>query len=184
MDDFAGDLVGLESLLQFHAFGVDAVLNKAAGGALVTRRCEVNWKTFSSTGLNISAAQAALSATSLGDLTSSVDVSVDGNVALNVLSGVLVAKGHFTIGLGQVRSADLPSGALQDADAMTLTLFERGRVRRCGRLAAGQQRRGGDAAELRGRHGGQRHARIRGDGGHADLGEHQGSGGECAAGHR
>jgi hypothetical protein len=34
LDDFAGDLVGLESLLQFHAFGVDAVLNKAAGGAL------------------------------------------------------------------------------------------------------------------------------------------------------
>jgi hypothetical protein len=51
-----------------------------------------------------------------------VDLAVDGNVALNVLSGVLVAKGHFTIGLGQVRSADLPSGALQDADAMTLTL--------------------------------------------------------------
>jgi hypothetical protein len=30
LDDFAGRLVGLESLLQFHAYGVDAVLNKAA----------------------------------------------------------------------------------------------------------------------------------------------------------
>src|SRR5690606_8620073 len=36
--------------------------------------------------------------------------------------GVLVAKGDFTIALGQVRSALLPSGNLQDADAMTLTL--------------------------------------------------------------
>src|SRR6185369_16856026 len=41
---------------------------------------------------------------------------------LNVLSGVLVAKGHFTIALGQLRSAALPSGALQDADVMTLVL--------------------------------------------------------------
>jgi hypothetical protein len=39
LDDFAGDLVGLESLLPVpRVRGVDAVLNKAAGGALVTRR--------------------------------------------------------------------------------------------------------------------------------------------------
>ena len=47
---------------------------------------------------------------------------MDGSVVLNVLSGVLVAKGDFTIALGQVQSAALPSGVSADADAMTLTL--------------------------------------------------------------
>jgi hypothetical protein len=36
-----------------------------------------------------------------GDLTSSVDVSVDGNVALNVLSGVLVARVTSRSGWGR-----------------------------------------------------------------------------------
>src|SRR6185369_2243636 len=123
LDNFAGDLVGLDALLAFHAYGVDAVLNKVAkGAAVVGTPTKIDWSTFTNTGLDISAAKTALNATSLGALTSSVDLAIDGNVALNVLSGVLVAKGHFTIALGQLRSAALPSGALQDADVMTLVL--------------------------------------------------------------
>src|SRR5688572_27651511 len=123
LDNFGADLVGFESMLEFHAFGVDAVLNKVTkGAAVVGTPAKLDWSTFTNTGLDLSTELAALNATSLGVLNSSVDVALDGNVALNVLGGILVAKGHFTIGLGQVRSADLPSGALQDADAMTLTL--------------------------------------------------------------
>ena len=55
-------------------------------------------------------ATGALNTTSLGDLTDSVDLSISGGVALDVLSGILVAKGNFGIQLGQVQSADLPSG--------------------------------------------------------------------------
>ena len=123
LDDFAGDLVGLESVLEFHAYGVDAVLNKVSSGVLVIPAAgKLDWSTFTSTGLDLSAAQAALNGTTLGALTASVDLAIDGGVALNVLSGVLVAKGDFTIALGQVQSALLPSGVSADADAMTLTL--------------------------------------------------------------
>src|SRR4051794_2398831 len=120
--DFDGNLVGLDDVLVFHAYDVDALLNKAADGTPLTPAAKLDWSTFSNTGLDLSAALAALNGTGLGDLTASVDLAVDGGVALNVLDGVLVAKGDFTIALGQVRSADLPSGATQDADAMTLTL--------------------------------------------------------------
>ncbi|MBK8118788.1 MAG: hypothetical protein IPK39_05860 [Sulfuritalea sp.] len=122
LDDFAGDLVGLDDMLAFHAYGVDALLNKSAHGNGVTLVPKLDWSTFSSNGLDLSAAKAALNATSLGGLTASVDLAVDGAVALNVLNGVLVAKGDFAIALGQVKSAALPSGDQQDADAMTLSL--------------------------------------------------------------
>ena len=61
---------------------------------------KLDWSTFGAhgtdyTGLNIDAALTALNATELGDLTASVDVAIDGGVALNVLDGVLVAKGDF-----------------------------------------------------------------------------------------
>jgi hypothetical protein len=56
LDDFAGDMVGLESLLQFHAFGVDAGAEQGRGRALVTPPvAKLNWKTFSSTGPETSA---------------------------------------------------------------------------------------------------------------------------------
>src|SRR4029077_1024650 len=118
------DLVGLESMLEFHAYGVDAVMNKATGGTGVTPPvAKLNWKTFSSTGLDISAAQAALSATSLGNLTDTVDLNVSGGVALNVLSGVLVAKGEFEIALGQIENGTGLTGlSAGKADAMVLTL--------------------------------------------------------------
>src|SRR5688500_1360785 len=95
LDNFAGDLVGLESVLEFHAYGVDAVLNKASAANPATVVTKLDWSSFTNTGMDLSVAKAALNGTSLGALTSSVDLSVDGNVALNVLSGVLVAKGHF-----------------------------------------------------------------------------------------
>src|SRR4051794_2620034 len=121
LSDFDGNLVGLDDVLVFHAYDVDALLNKAADSTPVTPPAKLDWSTFGNTGLDLSAAKTALNGTSLGDLTASVDLAVDGGVALNVLDGVLVAKGDFTIALGQVKSADLPHPT-QDADAMTLTL--------------------------------------------------------------
>ena len=100
-------------------------------------------------------------ARSLGALTASVDLAVDGGVALNVLDGVLVAKGDFTIALGQVRSAALPSGATQDADAMTLTLENVGVFVGVGGSLATTERHAG---RLQRRRGGGRHARVWGDG--------------------
>ena len=127
LDDFDGNLVGLDDVLVFHAYDVDALVNKAADSTPLTPPAKLDWSTFGVhgtdyTGLNIDAALTALNDTELGALTASVDLAVDGGVALNVLDGVLVAKGDFTIALGQVRSAALPSGDTQDADVMTLTL--------------------------------------------------------------
>ena len=114
-------------MLVFHAYDVDALVNNAADSTPLTPLAKLDWSAFGAhgtdyTGLNIDAALAALNGTDLGALTASVDVALDGGVALNVLDGVLVAKGNFDIALGQLRSADLPSGATQDADVMTLTL--------------------------------------------------------------
>ena len=123
---------------------------------------KLDWSTFTQyTGLDIEAALDGLNARSLGALTASVDLAVDGGVALNVLDGVLVAKGDFTIALGQVRSAALPSGATQDADVMTLTLENVGVfVGVGGSLATTDGRR-----TTRSTHdGGGRHARVWGDG--------------------
>src|SRR6185503_19165656 len=122
LEDFDGDLVGLESVLDFHAYDVNALLNKSTHGDGVTVVPKLNWSTFTNTGLNLTSALADLNGTPLGNLTNSIDLSVDGGVALNVLDGVLVAKGDFTITLGQVQSAALPSGASADADTMVLTL--------------------------------------------------------------
>ena len=127
LEDFDGNLVGLDDVLVFHAYDVDALVNNAADSTPLTPLAKLDWSAFGAhgtdyTGLNIDAALAALNGTDLGALTASVDVALDGGVALNVLDGVLVAKGNFDIALGQLRSADLPSGATQDADVMTLTL--------------------------------------------------------------
>src|SRR5260221_11445878 len=83
-------------------------------------------KTFNSTGLDISVAQAALNATSLGALTASVDLSISGAATLNVLSGLVVLKvGGFEMQLGQVSGSDGIGGTtLTDARAMTVTLTD------------------------------------------------------------
>jgi len=108
--------------LEFHAYNVDAVLNKAAGGALVPLPvAKLDWSAFTSTGLDINGALTTLNATSLGDLTTGVDLAVDGGVALTVLGGAVVAKGDFTIAL--VRSGapicqrQRPRRRCDDADA-------------------------------------------------------------------
>ena len=114
-------LIGLEDVLVFNAWNVDAVLNRAtdASGADVTK---LDWKTFDSTGLDISAAQAALNATSLGDLNAGVDLSISGAATLNVLSGLAVLKvGAFDMQLGHVSGSD-GTTTLSDARAMTVTL--------------------------------------------------------------
>ena len=121
IDDFSASLIGLEDVLAFNAWNVDAVLNRAtdASGADVTK---LDWKTFDSTGLDISAAEAALNATSLGDLNAGVDLSISGAATLNVLSGLAVLKvGEFNMQLGHVSGSD-GTTTLSDARAMTVTL--------------------------------------------------------------
>jgi hypothetical protein len=108
-------------VLEFNAWNVNAVLNRAtdASGADVAK---LDWKTFNSTGLDISVAQAALNATGLGDLTASVDLSISGAAELNVLSGLVVLKaGGFEMQLGHVSGSD-GTTTLTDARAMTVTL--------------------------------------------------------------
>ena len=93
----------------------------------MTPVAKLDWSTFGAhgtdyTGLNIDAALTALNGTELGALTASVDVALDGGVALNVLDGVLVAEGRLRDRAGSGEKRPLISGVAQDADAMTLTL--------------------------------------------------------------
>ena len=165
--------MGLDDVLVFHAYDVDALVNKAADGngndgAAQARLERVRCARDDYTGLDIDAALGELNGTSLGDLTRGVDLAVGGGVALNVLSGVLVAKGDFTIALGQLRSAALPSGAAQDADVMTLTLTNVGVFvgvgGSCWTTTVARRRR-----RTTRRHGAERHARVWGDGGTLTL---------------
>ena len=125
IDDFAGDLIGLESILEFHAYGVDALINQAADSDAnpATTAAKLDWSTAGVhaagyTGLNIDTELAALGNTSLGALTDSIDISLKGGVALNALGGVLVAKTDFTLKLGQVSGLS----ANDNANVMTLSL--------------------------------------------------------------
>src|SRR6185295_3751515 len=124
-DNFSGDLIGLEDILVFHAWNTDLLMNRATDNnplTLLPLPAKLNWSTFTNTGLDISLAKTALNATSLGALTNNVELSANGSVALNALSGTLVAKGTFDIRIGQVRSAALVSGNTQDANAVAVTL--------------------------------------------------------------
>ena len=100
----------------------------------LTPAAKLDWSEFGAhgtdyTGLNIDAALDELNGTSLGDLNTGVDLAVGGGVALNVLDGIIVAKGSFSVQLGTLTDlgADgLPGGTDDDADteyqAMVLTL--------------------------------------------------------------
>ena len=89
---------------------------KAGQAAVVGTPDKLDWSAFTYTGLDIDAELTALNTTFAGQaLTADVDLAVSGGVALNVLGGILVAKGDFDIALGQVKSAALNSGAGQDA---------------------------------------------------------------------
>src|SRR5207253_2436024 len=78
------DLVGLESVLVFHAGGVTVKVNKASPAA----QAKLDWDSLSTTGTT------GLPLASL-DIDKAVDLHADGNVVLNALSGVLVASGSF-----------------------------------------------------------------------------------------
>src|SRR4051794_11669147 len=120
--DFDGNLVGLDDVLVFHAYDVDALLNKATDSTPATPVAKLDWSTFGNTGLDLSAALTALNGTSLGDLTASVDLAVDGGVALNVLDGLVVLKAAgFQMQIGQVSGHDATT-TLTNAQAMTVTL--------------------------------------------------------------
>ncbi|HKS63240.1 MAG TPA: LEPR-XLL domain-containing protein, partial [Xanthobacteraceae bacterium] len=124
VDDFNASLIGVVDVLTFNAWNVDAALNKAtaADGTAVTPK--LDWSTFESSGLDISAAQAALNATSLGALNADVDVSVSGAATLNVLDGLVVLKvAGFEMQLGQVSGTDGVT-TLTDAQALAVTLSD------------------------------------------------------------
>src|SRR5205823_3891753 len=57
------------------------------------------------------------------DIDKAVDLHADGNVALNALSGVLVASGSFNLDLGQVSTVAANNGnTFTNANAVSLTL--------------------------------------------------------------
>ncbi len=106
------DLLGLESILEFHA-AANLKLNKASDAAGLPI-AKLNWATLATTGLTLPV---------LTGLSSTLDVHLDGTVALDALDGVLVASGGFSLDLGQV-STTAPSNGVSftNADALTLTL--------------------------------------------------------------
>ena len=129
LDTFKGDLIGLDALLVFHAYDVDALLNSASDSDAnpATTPTNLDWSSFGAgyTGLDIGTALTNLNNTTLGALDQNVDLAISGGVALDVLSGVLVVKGDFEIKLGHVQN-DTYLTAGQDADAMVLTLSDVG----------------------------------------------------------
>ena len=92
-------LVGLEAIVDFGAWDINVLVNKATDGAgLPTTK--LDWKDFVvSSGI---ALPDFTSTTANIDLDENVDIHADGNVALNALSGVLVARAGFSLSLGTI----------------------------------------------------------------------------------
>ena len=121
LDNFAGDLVGMDD-----AAGVPRLWRGCAaeqgceGPAVVGTPTKLDWSELVCTdelrGWISMRRWTQLNATSLGDLTAGVDLAVGGGVALNVLAGVLVAKGSFPMQLGTMteRGADGAAGGSDD----------------------------------------------------------------------
>ena len=65
LQDFDGNLVGLDDVLVFHAYDVDALVNKAADSTPLTPADKLDWSTFAYTGLDISDALDELNGTDL-----------------------------------------------------------------------------------------------------------------------
>ncbi len=83
-----------------------------------TTPAKLNWSNFTVTG------GIALPSFS-SDLTNSIDLGLSGDVGLNVLSGLLVARSTFAVTMGQVSGNDgslAGSTTLTDAQAMTVEL--------------------------------------------------------------
>src|SRR6185436_3417939 len=104
----------------------DLVLNRATDNIVATAPplpAKLNWSTATFTGLDISAAKSALNTTSLGPLTSNVDLNANGSVALDAL-GFVVGKADFTITLAtaNVTTGNPALGTLNNANLLTASL--------------------------------------------------------------
>jgi hypothetical protein len=109
------DLIGLESILQFHASGVNVKVNKATDtdNNVATTPAKLDWDSLATSGMPLQSLA----------VDSALDVRADGTVALNALSGVLVAKGTFELDLGQVSTTAASNGVtFTNASAVSLTL--------------------------------------------------------------
>jgi hypothetical protein len=111
----SASLIGLEGVLAFFASGVNVKVNKATDtdGVAGTVPNKLDWDSLTTSGMTL--------ATLAVD--SAQDVHADGTVALNALSGVLVAKGSFELDLGQVSTTATSNGVtFTNASAVSLTL--------------------------------------------------------------
>jgi hypothetical protein len=111
----SADLIGLETILVFHAGNVNVAVNKATDtdndGATVPAK--LDWDSLTTTGMTLENLV----------IDSTLDVHADGSVAMNALSGVLVASGSFALDLGQVSTAVANNGvSFTNASAVSLTL--------------------------------------------------------------
>ena len=94
-------LLGLEDILVFNAWDIAVQVNSAtdADANPATTAAKLDWSGFVVTdGI-------ALPVFTMDD---SVDLHADGNVALNLLDGVVVAKSGFDLTLGQVSAPTAP----------------------------------------------------------------------------
>ena len=159
-------LVGLEDVLEFHAWDIGVRLNQASNGSAVLD--------FNGGGSNVGI-----------PVTPSVGPVIDfegddgsllnvvGNAAIDV-AGAVVAKGGFELAVGEIASDDLLNlGARRRCDDAHAR--ERGRVRWRGRQFGDAD----DAGRLVDLLGGERHARVWRDGQHAHAGVDQGPRSQC-----
>jgi hypothetical protein len=111
-DALSADLVGLESVLAFHAWDATLKLNKVTP----TTADKIDWDSLATSGLPLANL----------DIDEALDLHVDGSVALDALSGILVATvDDFSLDMGQVSTtADNGTGLISftDADAVSMTL--------------------------------------------------------------
>ena len=82
-DVLSADLIGFTGLLDFHVYDGTIQLNKIGG----TATDKIDWVNLSTTGLT-------LAPLTMDD---SLDLHADGSVALDALSGTLVAVGSFNL---------------------------------------------------------------------------------------
>jgi hypothetical protein len=112
----SADLIGLESVLAFHTSGVNVKVNKATDtdGVVGTNPNKLDWDSLTTSGMTL----ASLA------VDSAQDVHADGTVALNALSGVLVAKGSASNSIWARSARPLPSNGVTftNASAVSLTL--------------------------------------------------------------
>jgi hypothetical protein len=107
------DLIGLESILVFHAGNVNVAVNKAtdADNIAATVPAKLDWDSLTTTGMSLENLS----------IDRALDIHADGSVAMNALGGVLVASGSFSLDLGQV-STTAPSNGVSFTNASAVSL--------------------------------------------------------------